>query len=101
MLDGRGSKRAKLLRVYELLLLEPWEELSGTPMFAEFFAACARLLPSVEARHQRLRLKLTQALLGDKELSELFMLAADGLQADLPKAPVLRRRLELLVERFA
>ncbi|PTL77226.1 TetR/AcrR family transcriptional regulator [Vitiosangium sp. GDMCC 1.1324] len=99
-LAGPGSKRDKLFRVYELLLLEPWDEMVGAPMAAEFYEACSRLLPEVEAKHERLLLKLTQAILETKELSEVFMLAVDGLQGDLPATRVLRRRLQLLVERF-
>ncbi|MDY7227221.1 TetR/AcrR family transcriptional regulator [Hyalangium rubrum] len=95
-----GGKRDKLMQVYELLLLEPWDQLVGAPMASEFYEACARLLPEVEAKHERLRLKYTQAILETKELSELFMLAVDGLQSDVPATRVLRRRVQLLIERF-
>ncbi|WP_257460587.1 TetR/AcrR family transcriptional regulator [Archangium lipolyticum] len=100
VLLGPGSKQDKLMKVCEILLLEPWDQLVGAPMAAEFYEACERLLPEVEARHQRLWLKYTQAVLESKELSELFMLAVDGLQSDLPATRVLRRRLQLLIERF-
>ncbi|ADO68139.1 TetR/AcrR family transcriptional regulator [Stigmatella aurantiaca] len=100
VLAGAGSKRDKLFRVYELLLLEPWEELAGAPMAAEFFEACSRLFPEVEEKHERFRLKYTQAILETQEIAELFMLATDGLTLDLPAPRVLRRRLQLLVERF-
>jgi TetR/AcrR family transcriptional regulator, transcriptional repressor of aconitase len=98
--NGKGSKKTRLLRVYELLLIEPWEEISGGPMLDEYYEACERLIPKAEEKHARLQLKYTQAVLGDRELSELFMLAADGLTIDLPPTATLRRRLELLVERF-
>lgn len=100
VLAGGGSAREKLFGVYERLLLEPWEAVMGAPMASEFYDACSQVLPEVEAKHARLRLKYTQAVLGSKELSELFMLAVDGLGADLPSLRVLRRRLQLLVERF-
>ena len=100
VLAGKSSAREKLLGVYEHLLLEPWEMLSAAPMAAEFYQACSKVLPEVEARHERLRLKYTQAVLGSKELSEVFMLAVDGLGVDLPSPRVLRRRLQVLVERF-
>ena len=41
---------------------------------------------------------VTQAVLGTKEVSEVFM---DGLTHDLPATKVLRRRLEVLIDRFA
>jgi TetR/AcrR family transcriptional regulator, transcriptional repressor of aconitase len=98
---ARGvPKKEKLFRIYELLLLEPWDEISGGPMLDEYYEACERLIPKAEEKHARLQLKYTQTVLGDRELSELFMLAADGLTIDLPSTGTLRRRLELLVERF-
>jgi TetR/AcrR family transcriptional regulator, transcriptional repressor of aconitase len=100
VLTSPGSQRDKLLRVYEILLLEPWDELMGAPMAADLYEVCSRLFPQVEAKHVRMQLKLTQAILENKELSEVFMLAVDGLQSDLPTTRVLRRRLQLLVERF-
>ncbi len=100
VLAGRGSPREKLLGVYEHLLLQPWEAVMSGPMASEFFEACARIVPEVEAKHARLRLKYTQAVLGAKELSEVFILAVEGLGADLPSVRVLRRRLQILVERF-
>jgi AcrR family transcriptional regulator len=101
VLTGTGTRRDKLLRVYEILLIEPWVEVSGAPMSAEFYDACARLLPKVQAKYERLRLKCTQEILGSREVAEVFMLAVDGLESDLPTPPVLRRRLQLLVDRFA
>jgi AcrR family transcriptional regulator len=101
VLDGGGSRRDKLMRVYEILLIEPWVEVAGAPMSAEFYDACERLLPKVQAKYEKLRLRCTQAILGSRELAEVFMLAVDGLEADLPSVTVLRRRLQLLVERFA
>jgi len=38
--------------------------------------------------------------LADKETSEVFILAVDGLIQDLPNPKVLRKRLEVLVDRF-
>lgn len=97
---GPGSKRARLMQVYELLLVELWDQISKSPHAAEFFAACTELFPQVEARYERERLKHTQAILGSRELAELFMMAVDGCELDLPKTAVLRRRIQLLVEQF-
>ena len=49
---------------------------------------------------RKIQLKYTQAVLGTKEVSEVFMLAVDGLTHDLPATKVLRRRLEVLIDRF-
>ena len=101
VLAGKGSHREKLFGVYEHLLLQPWEAVMSGPMASEFYEACSKLVPEVEAKHLRLQLKYTQAVLGSKELSEVFMLAVEGLGSDLPSTRVLRRRLQILVERFA
>ena len=100
LLDQRLSKREKLLRACEVLVIDVWDALIGSPMVAEYYDACARLLPEAEAKHWRRLLKYTQSVLGDREVSELFMLSVDGLMADQPTTATLRRRIELLVERF-
>jgi len=97
---GRGTKAEKLTRVCEILLLEPWSEMVSGPMGAEFYDVCERLVPQVEAKHQRRVLKVVQAILGAKDLAEVFLLAVDGLGGDLPATPALRRRLQLFIERF-
>lgn len=45
-------------------------------------------------------LKLVQSIVGTKELAEVFLLALDGLEADLPSTAILRRRVQVLVDRF-
>jgi len=97
-----GSKRNRLLGVYEGLLLNPWNELiANAPMGAEFYEACRQVAPEIEEKRTKMQLKYTQAILGGKEVSEVFMLAVDGLTQDLPAPKVLRRRLEMLIDRFA
>lgn len=95
-----AGKCETLLRVWEVLLLEPWAELIETPMISELFEACARVLPELQKKHQQRRIEFTQAVLGSHELAEVFVLAANGLTEDLPSEAVLRRRLTILIERF-
>jgi AcrR family transcriptional regulator len=96
-----GSKREKLISLYEALLLDPWKELIvDAPMGTEFYGACKRVTPDIYDRRRKVQLKYTQAVLGTKEVSEIFMLAVDGLTQDLPATNVLRRRLEVLIDRF-
>jgi TetR/AcrR family transcriptional regulator, transcriptional repressor of aconitase len=96
-----GSKREKLMSLYEALLLDPWKELIvDAPMGTEFYGACKRVTPDINERHRKIQLKYTQAVLGTKEVSEVFMLAVDGLHQDLPTTKVLRMRLEVLIDRF-
>ena len=96
-----GSKREKLMSLYKALLLDPWKELIvDAPMGAEFYEACHRVRPDIDERRRKTQLKYTQAVLGTKEVSEVFMLAVDGLHQDLPATKVLRRRLEVLIDQF-
>src|SRR5882724_11758565 len=56
-----GSKREKLMSLYEALLLDPWKELIvDAPMGAEFYEACSRVRPDIDESHRRMRLKYTQ-----------------------------------------
>src|SRR5712671_225988 len=96
-----GSRREKLMSVYEALLLDPWKELIvDAPMGPEFYEACGRVTPDINERHRKIQLKYTQAVLGTKELSEVFMLAVDGLTNELQATKVRRRRIEVLIDRF-
>ncbi|WP_394846715.1 TetR/AcrR family transcriptional regulator [Pendulispora brunnea] len=99
---GAGSKRDKLLRIYEILYLEPWDEMMGSPMAPELYQACKRFDPEGVDKRERMRLRYTQAILGDKSAAEVFMLSVEGLSGtDIPSTSVLRRRIQLLCERFA
>jgi TetR/AcrR family transcriptional regulator, transcriptional repressor of aconitase len=98
---GRGTKSEKLFGVYEIVLLRPWAEMSEAPMAAEFYETCSRLFPEVEEKYDTQRAKLTHAIIGSRAVAEVFMLAVDGLQGDLPKTAVLRKRLQVLVDHFA
>jgi hypothetical protein len=69
-------------------------------MGTEFYEACRRVTPDIDERRRKIQLKYTQAVLGTKEVSEVFMLAVDGLTSGLPATKVLRRRLEVLIGRF-
>ena len=95
------SKREKLMSLYEVFLLDPWKELIvDAPMGTEFYQACRRVTPHINEKHRKIQLKYTQAVLGTKEVSEVFILAVDGLHQDLPATKVLRRRLDVLIDRF-
>jgi AcrR family transcriptional regulator len=101
ILAGRGSKRDKLVRIYELLAIETWAIIAGAPMLAEFYDACTRVIPEIQRKHEKKLLELTRQLLGGKEVAEVFMLAVDGQFIDLPGVAVARKRLHLLIDRFA
>ena len=97
---GPGSNGERLFKVCEVMLLDPWVEVEGAPMAHEFHDMCARIEPEIEARYQEVRLQSVETILVSKELAEVFLLALDGLQVDMPTGAVLRRRVALLIDRF-
>lgn len=100
VLAGRGSRKEKLGRIYELVVVDTWAVVAG-PMAGEFFAACEQLVPEQLARHERRLLDYTKELLGSRDVAEVFLLAVDGLMSDLPSVAVLRKRVHTLVDQFA
>jgi AcrR family transcriptional regulator len=99
-LATHGTKAQRLARELEILLLEPWAEMAGAPMAAEFFEACTAVAPELEATQRKRVLKVVQSIIGKKELAEVFLLALDGLEVDLPSTATLRRRVHMLIECF-
>ena len=100
-LDGRGSKPDKLLRIYDLIVVETWAMVMDTPMAKEFYEACMRVIPEIHAKHEKRLYELTRVLFDSKETTQVFKLSVDGLMGDLPSAATLHRRIALLIERFA
>jgi len=100
-LTGRGSRRDKLLRVCEAVIVEPWQVVMNGPMAREFYDACSRVAPEVLAKHERKLAELVREVLGNRDLTEVFLCAMEGLMMDVPTSTVLRKRLAVLVDRFA
>jgi TetR/AcrR family transcriptional regulator, transcriptional repressor of aconitase len=101
ILAGRGSRRDKLLRIYEVLCVETWALVMDAPMAQEFHDACMQVIPEIHAKHERKLLELTRGVLGSRDAAFVLMLAVDGLFVDLPSVAVLRKRLRVLIDRFA
>jgi AcrR family transcriptional regulator len=98
--DGPGSPYERLLTVCRVMVLEPWSDMVGAPMGAEFFDVCARIDPDIEARHRKVALQCVKAILGSEASAEVFLLALDGLLADQPSVAVLGKRVRVLAEHF-
>jgi AcrR family transcriptional regulator len=96
-----GSPYERLLQVCRLMVGDPWADMVGTPMGREFFEACERIDPDIDAQHRQVLLQCVSVILGDKASAEVFILALDGLLADEPTTEVLERRARLLAARFA
>ncbi len=100
IIAGKGSKQAKLERACEIIILEPWDLVCRAPAVAEFYDACERVIPEILERHERKLFAMTDAVIGDRTLTEVFLLAVDGMFVDLPSVAVLRKRLHVLIDRF-
>ena len=98
--SSKLNRRERLMRACDLLLLEPWADMANAPKALEFFEVCSELAPKVEEKQRRRVVKCVQLMLGTRELTDVFLLALEGIESDLPTTAVLRRRVELLVERF-
>lgn len=100
ILASKLAKKDKLIRIYEIFLLEPWEQIIGKPMSADFYTTCQTLFQEVSKKYKRQTLNCTQSILVDEKISEIFMLAVEGLKSDLPDTKVLRNRLLILIDNF-
>ncbi len=97
---AKGGKADRLIRMCELVYVEPYEMLRDAPMAEEFWAACELVIPEVlEAHDREWRALLARVL--PAALVEVFALALDGLHADMPSTAVYRKRVAVLVAQFA
>jgi AcrR family transcriptional regulator len=96
-----NSSRERLLAAFEIMLVEPWTKVIGHPMSADFYEICSLQLPQVTASYARNAIKCAEAVLGNREVAEVFFYATEGLHSDLPTAKILLKRLRVLVDQFA
>src|ERR1700691_1113801 len=96
VINGSGSPRERLLAAFEIMLVEPWTQVIGHPMSADFYEACSLQLPQVTTAYARNSIKCAEAVLRDHEAAEVFFFATEGLHSDLPSAKVLLKRLRIL-----
>lgn len=96
-----GDPAGRLLDVCRAAVLEPWTDMAGTPMGAEFFEVCERVDPEISGQHRGVVHECVAEILGSEESAEVFLLALDGLLADEPSPEALEGRVVLLVDRFA
>lgn len=100
ILEKRGSKKEKLREFCELACIEPWEIMFKAPAVQDFYDACMNVIPEIHEKHEKRFSEVCQKLIGDKETTEIFCLALDGMFVDLPSVATLRKRIHLLVDRF-
>ena len=96
-----GEPYDRLLNVCRVMVLEPWIDMVGTPMGADFIDACGQIDPEADAEHRRVAHQCVMTILGDEENSAVFILALDGLLADAPTPQKLEHRIRILAAHFA
>ena len=101
MVAAPGPMHTKLSMLFDILLIEPWLEMMGSPQAATLMAACAALSPDQEARHQARQGALFAQVMGSAIAAQVVQLSAEGLQSDIPSAEVLKSRLDVLIAAFA
>lgn len=98
---AKGKAEDRLLRVCRVMVFEPWEDMVGAPMAADFYDVCDRLAPEVSEHHEKVVLDCVTAILKDALAAEVFVLALQGLLADKPSLASLEGRARLLIDRFS
>lgn len=94
------SKKEKLMRFVEVLKIQPWSKISGCPMSQEFFNTCCDMDEKHFEKFEKQKLKILADILEDKHEAEIFSFCMDGLLEDVPSCAVLKKRLEILTDKF-
>jgi AcrR family transcriptional regulator len=100
ILSGRGSKKEKLRQFCDVVCVDTWAIMFKAPAVKEFYDACMNVIPEIHDKHERSFAEVCEKLIGDKETTEIFCLALDGMFVDLPGVATLRKRIHLLIDRF-
>lgn len=95
------SKKEKLSKLVEVLKIGPWGKISGCPMSQEFFGTCCDLDEKHFENFEKQKLKILTEILGDKTEAEVFAMASDGFLDDHPSCTILKKRFEVLIEKFS
>jgi len=95
------SRKEKLTKLVEALKLRPWEKISGCAMSDEFFNSCCNMDEKHFEKFEKQKLKLLTDVLGDKTEAEVFSFAAEGFLDDHPTCGVLKKRFDVLIEKFS
>lgn len=97
---GDDPPLQRLLAVCRLLVQEPWEDMVGAPMAAQFLDVCERVDPTVSQDHRKVVHECVQTILRDRFATEVFILSLDGLLTDEPSTALLDQRILFLSEKF-
>lgn len=99
--NSSGTEYQRLLEVCRVMVIEPWSDMVGAPMAAEFYDVCERIDPTISEEHREIFFQCVTKILKDEAAAEVLLLALDGLLADDPTTEILEQRTQILVARFA
>lgn len=101
LVDQDVPARDKLLEIFNIMILELWPKLSGSPQGNDLLDATYQIFPKVNKRYRARLATIMSNILGDTtECAEVLILAVKGLYFDRPPVALLRHRIALLVDRF-
>lgn len=94
------DKKAKLLRIIDVWLLEPLSYLMASPQGNELFDQILGVSPTIQDTHRQRTQQLLTAVIDEPAAADVFRLALKGLITDRPSIETLRARVGVLAERF-
>jgi AcrR family transcriptional regulator len=100
VLDLDIDRKAKLLRIVDVWLLEPLAHLMSSPQGNELFDQALGVAPTVQSAHNERTRQLLAAVIDDPAAADVFRLALKGLMTDRPAIETLRARVAVLAARF-
>ncbi len=101
LIDADLTTKEKLTRMFEIVKIEPWGKISGCPMSQEFFETCHNFDEKAFEKFEKQKHSIVSRILGDKHTAEVFIMSFDGLLEDHPTCAVLKKRMEVLIDKFA
>lgn len=95
---SNSSKKEKLLKLVEIIVLKDWALISNSFNGAEFFSELFNILPVFEEKYRKKFIQMATSVLQNEDLAEVFRFSLTGLTSDNPSMELLRKRINILVD---
>lgn len=97
-LNSPLSKKDKLLKMVEIIILNDWPLISNSFTAAEFFSELFSNLPKFEEKYRKKFIQMAASVLQSQDLAEVFRFSLTGLTSDNPPLNILQRRINILID---
>lgn len=97
-LSSNLTKKEKLFKMVEIIILKDWSLISNSFNGLEFFSELFRILPQFEEKYRNRFIQMAAIVLHNVELAEVFRLSLAGLTSDNPDIETLRKRVVILID---